>query len=295
MKKKAFKLVSITLLLSLLVSLAACGKKEGQTLKIGSKDFTENLIVSEIYALALENGGYTVERKFNIASSVVHTAIVAGDIELYPEYTGTGLLSILKHELVTDPQEVYDIVKSEYAKQFKIAWLDYSPANDGQGLVINSAIAEELGIKTISDLQKNANKIRFASQGEFDQREDGLPALEKLYGPFNFKSKAVFDNGLKYDVLSNGEADLAVAYTTEGQLVDPKFLVLQDDKQVWPPYNIAPVIRQEILDKDPKIAEVLNKISAGIDTQTITRLNAEVDVNKKEYEEVAKTFYDTIK
>jgi osmoprotectant transport system substrate-binding protein len=190
---------------------------------------------------------------------------------------------------------VYDIVKEEYQKQFNLTWLDYSAANDGQGLVINTAIAKELGIVTISDLQKNADKIRFASQGEFDQREDGLPALEQVYGPFNFKSKEVFDNALKYEVLSSDKADLAVAYTTEGALVDPKFTLLTDDKFVWPPYNIAPVGSSELLDAYPAIAEVLNKLSAKIDTATITKLNAEVDVNQREYEEVAKEFYDSIK
>ncbi len=296
MKKRVFSyIVAVVLVLATAFSAFACAPKPA-AVRIGSKDFTENLVLAELYALALEDNGFTVERKFNIASSVVHTALVNKEIDLYPEYTGTGLLSILKHELVTDPQEVYDIVKEEYRKQFQLTWLDYAQANDSQGLVIAAPIASELGITTISDLQKNADKIRFASQGEFDQREDGLPALEKVYGPFNFQSKEVFDNALKYEILENGQADLAVAYTTEGPLVDTsKFLVLQDDKFVWPPYNIAPVGSSELLEKNPKIAEVLNKLSAKIDNATIIGLNAEVDVNKREYEEVAKEYFDSIK
>ena len=296
MKKRVFSyFVAVVLVLATLFSAFACAPKSA-AVRIGSKDFTENLVLAELYALALEDNGFTVERKFNIASSVVHTALVNKEIDLYPEYTGTGLLSILKHELVTDPQEVYDIVKEEYRKQFQLTWLDYAQANDSQGLVIAAPIANELGITTISDLQKNADKIRFASQGEFDQREDGLLALEKVYGPFNFQSKEVFDNSLKYEILENGQADLAVAYTTEGPLVDTsKFLVLQDDKFVWPPYNIAPVGSSELLEKNPKIAEVLNKLSAKIDNATIIGLNAEVDVNKREYEEVAKEYFDSIK
>lgn len=312
MKKRIGKIVSAVLALVLVVSLAGCGNSDSQTpdtkqstdssqaegnkaVTIGSKDFTENLIVAELYALALENNGYTVKRNFNIASSVVHQAITSDEIDLYPEYTGTGLLSILKLPLITDPQKVYDTVKDEYSKQFKLAWLDYSPANDSQGLVINRAIAEKLGITTISDLQKNADKIRFASQGEFNEREDGLPALKAAYGPFNFKAIEVFDNSLKYDVLINNKADLAVAYTTEGPLVDKKYLVLEDDKRVWPPYNLAPVVRQAVLDKNPAIAEILNKVSAKIDTATITKLNAKVDVDKLEFEEVAKEYYNSIK
>lgn len=295
MKNLFKRLLTSALALVLILSMSAPSLAEQTApIVIGSKDFTENLLVAELYALALEKAGFTVERKFSIASSVVHQALVNHEIDLYPEYTGTGLLSILKLPLVTDPQAVYDTVKEAYKKQFDLVWLDYSAANDSQGLVINTAIAKELGIVTISDLQKNADKIRFASQGEFNEREDGLPALEKAYGPFNFKSVQVFDNALKYDVLSSDQADLAVAYTTEGALVDPKYTVLADDKQVWPPYNLAPVVRQDTLDKDPAIADALNAISAKIDTATITKLNAQVDVDKQEYEEVAKAFFDSI-
>ncbi|HVI40322.1 MAG TPA: glycine betaine ABC transporter substrate-binding protein, partial [Anaerovoracaceae bacterium] len=226
---------------------------------------------------------------------VVHTSIVNGDVDLYPEYTGTGLLSVLKLPLETDPQKVYDTVKEAYAKDFNLVWLDYAQANDGQGLVITTKASEEYGIKTISDLQKYADKLRFASQGEFDAREDGIPALEAKYGKFNWASSKVYDNALKYEVLANGEADVAPAYTTEGRLVDKTFTLLEDDKYVWPPYNIAPVVRKEVLDANPEIADILNVINAKIDTKTITELNAQVDVDKKEYEEVAKEFYDTIK
>lgn len=274
---------------------AADDSKKDTVIKIGSKDFTENLLLAEIYALALEDKGYKVERVFNLASAVVHTTLVSGDIDLYPEYTGTGLLSVLKLPMETDPQKVYDTVKAEYEKQFNLVWLDYAQANDGQGLVITTKAANEYGIKTISDLQKNADKLRFASQGEFDTREDGIPALTAKYGDFKWKSSKVYDNGLKYEVLKNNEADVAVAYTTEGQLVDSAYTLLEDDKYVWPPYNIAPVVRKDILESNPDIAEVLNTIDAKIDTKTITALNAKVDVDKQEYEEVAKEFYDSIK
>jgi len=304
MKKSILKRLSFLFVFVLVIaSFVGCSKKSEDasasnkktTIKIGSKDFTENLILAELYALALEENGYKVERVFNVASSVVHTTLVSGDIDLYPEYTGTGLLSILKLPLETDPQKVYDTVKTEYEKQFNLVWLDYAQANDGQGLVITTKASKQYGIKTISDLQKNADKLRFASQGEFDVRDDGIPALEAKYGEFNWASSKVYDNGLKYEVLSNDEADVAPAYTTEGRLVDVSFTLLEDDQYVWPPYNIAPVVRKEILDANPDIAEILNGIDAKIDTATITGLNARVDVDKKEYEEVAKEFYETIK
>lgn len=281
----------------LLVFVTGCGMKDSEkTIRIGSKDFTENLIIAELYALALEDAGFEVERKMNIAGSIIHTSITNDEIDLYPEYTGTGLLAILKLDLITDPVVVYETVKEEYAKQFNITWLDQSQANDSNGLVIRTDLAKELNIYTVSDLQKQAKQIRFASQGEFEYREDGIPGLEKVYGEFNFQSITLYDNGLKYKILESMEADVAPAYTTEGQLVNTDlYTLLEDDKNFWPPYYLAPIIRTEVLEENPDIAEVLNKISASLDTKTVTMLNAQVDVDQLEYEEVAKDFYDSIK
>ena len=278
-------------------SIAGCSKAgSGPAIRIGSKDFTESMVVSEIYALALENAGYKVERKFAIAGSVIHQAITNNEIDLYPEYTGTGLLSILQLPMETDPQKVYDTVKGEYEKQFQITWLDLTAGNDGQGLVMRSDAAQKYSIKTISDLQKHAADMRFCSQGEFDERADGIPALTATYGPFNWKSSKVYDNGLKYDVLKNDEADVTPAYTTEGALVQTDlFTLLEDDKQVWPPYNLVPIVRDDALKANPGIAGVLNKVGKKIDTPTLTKLNAEVDVDKREVSDVASEFFNSIK
>ncbi|MGG6313097.1 glycine betaine ABC transporter substrate-binding protein [Paenibacillus macerans] len=307
MKKN--KMSSMIAMLILILTVTACGSNNAtnsnassnadtassSTIRVGSKDFTENLIVAELYALALEDADFKVERVFNIAGSVIHTSLINNEIDMYPEYTGTGLLTILKKDLITDPEEVYKTVKEAYNQEFQVTWLDYSQANDGAGLVIRTDVSKKLGITTISDLQKYANELRFASQGEVDQREDGIPALEKVYGPLNWKSSKVYDNSLKYEVLSNNEADVAPAYTTEGRLVDTEqFTLLEDDKQVWPPYNLAPVVRNNVLDENPAIAEVINKVSQTLDTKTITELNAKVDVDKEEYEDVAKEYYDSI-
>ena len=266
-----------------LMAFAACGSKSadksGSAIRIGSKGFTENEIVAEVYALALEDAGLKVERTSDLGSSIIHQSLTTGDIDLYPEYTGTGLISVLKEEPRTSANEVYQEVKKAYEDKFKISWLDYSPANDGQGIVITKAASDQYGIKTISDLQA-----------------DGLPALTAKYGEFHWKSTNVYDNALKYQVLDQNQADAAPAYTTEGQLSDTsKYVLLEDDKQVWPPYNLAPVVRDEVLEKNPRIAEVLNKISPKITTENITRANAEVELKGKEYKDVAKELYESIK
>lgn len=293
------KLILLVMIMVVGVVATACDHgltRSGEVIKIGSKDFTENLIVSEIYALAMEDEGYNVERVFNISSSVIHDSIVAGEVDLYPEYTGTGLITVLGRNMETNPDEVYAKVKAEYERKYNITWLPYSKANDGQGLVIKTSVAEKYGIKTISDLQANAAKLRFASQGEFDYREDGIPALTKVYGEFNWLSSKVYDNALKYAVLDEDKADVAPAYTTEGQLVNKdKYTLLVDDKGVWPPYNLAPIVRGDVLDEHTELAELLIKISSTFTTDNITSLNAKVDVDKEEYEDVAKEYYNSIK
>ena len=281
---------------ALVLGLAGSVSAGEVTLRVGSKDFTENEIVAELYALALEDAGFDVERIMDVSSSVIHTSIVNDEIDLYPEYTGTGLISILQMDPLTNPEEVYQTVKDAYEEQFDLIWLDYAAANDGQGLFISKKASDEYGITNITQLQEHASELRFASQGEFDEREDGLPGLEKIYGPFEWKSSKVYDNGLKYQVVENDEADVSPAYTTEGRLSETdKFVLLEDDKQCWPPYNLAPVVRKDILEANPAIAEALNKVDATLDTATITALNARVDVDGEEYEDVAAEYWEEIR
>ena len=153
MRKIIRTAVAGTLAAGMIIGSAA-GVSAADKIRVGSKGFTENDIVAEVYVLALENAGYEVERIFSLASSVIHTSIINGELDLYPEYTGTGLITILGMDPITDPEEVYKTVKEEYEKQFGVTWLDYSQANDGQGLMIRTETAEKYGIRTISDMQK---------------------------------------------------------------------------------------------------------------------------------------------
>jgi osmoprotectant transport system substrate-binding protein len=296
-KKRPARAAFILAVFVFAAALVSCGggKAKETKVRVGSKNFTESLILAEIYALALEDAGIGVERNFDLASSVVHTALTGDSIDLYPEYTGTGLLVVLKLYLITDPDEVYRVVKEQYKERFNVVWLDYAQANDGQGIMVTKTVSDTYGIRTISDLQRNAREIRFASQGEFDERDDALPGLAKVYGPFTWKSSRVYDGALKIQVLKSGDADAAPAWTTEGYLADPFFVLLEDDKRAWPPYNIAPVVRQNVLDAHPQIAAALNAVNAKLDTPAITALNAKVDIDKREYQDVAKEFYLSLK
>ena len=292
--KKAKNIITLLVLVSLVLVGCTSGASS-DTIKIGSKDFTESLIVSEIYALALEENGYSVERVPNIASSVIPPAIENAEIDLYPEYTGTALLSIFNLPMDTDPDSVAETIRNAYEEGGELTTLEYAPANDSQGIAITTAASEKYGIDTISDLQANAESIRFASQGEFEEREDGLEGLEEVYGEFNFESITVYDNSLKYQVLSSDEADATPAYTTEGQLSNTDmYKVLEDDQNFWPPYNLVPIVRQDVLEANPDIETIINDINATLDTQTVVDLNASVDIDGRDYMEVAEEYYNSI-
>nr|WP_084676219.1 glycine betaine ABC transporter substrate-binding protein [Carnobacterium pleistocenium] len=278
-----------------LVLVGCSSTSSSEAIKIGSKDFTESLVVSEIYALALEDQDLEVERIPNIASSVIPQSIENGEVDLYPEYTGTSLLTIFELPLQTDPDAVAETIRESYEEDGILTTLDYAEANDSAGIAIKTSVSEEYGIKTISDLQENADQIRFASQGEFDQREDGLPGLAQVYGEFDFLSTTVYDNSLKYQVLNSDEADATPAYTTEGQLSNTEeFTILEDDKNFWPPYNLVPVVRQDILETYPEIETIINGINENLDTETVIELNAKVDIDGEDYQQVAQDYFDSL-
>lgn len=297
MNNKIKKLLALVLITTSIGVLGGCGNKGSNSkIVVGSKDFTESYLLSEIYALALEDNGFKVERKLKLGSSVVHNAIESGEIDMYPEYTGTGLTTILNQDPISDPQKVYDIVKKEYKEKYNIAWLEHSNVNDTEGVAITKNASDRLGgISTISDAWKHASDLKLAGNGEFMEREDALPLLKKVYGDTQFKGSSVVDHALSFQAALNGEADLIGVYTTEGSLDNDEFIVLKDDKQAFPPYYMTPIVRQQVLDANPKMEEVINKVTATFTDKNMIKLNARVDINKEEYEDVAEDYYNSIK
>ncbi|MFF2908651.1 glycine betaine ABC transporter substrate-binding protein [Paenibacillus sp. NPDC057934] len=292
MKKKKSSLLLLTLIIALMSIAAGCG--DGSSKKkvvVGSKNFTESLILGEMYALVLENAGIKVDRKLNLGGTLIaHEALKKGDIDVYPEYTGTALQNILNEKPLTDPKQVFDLVSDYYKKEFNLVWLAPSQANNTQAIAISRSASEKYGITTLSELQAKAGEINFAGVPEFEEREDGLLGMNRVYGDFKFKSLKLFDYGVKYRVVLNDEAQATMAFGTDGELLNPDLVVLKDDKHLWPPYNVAPVIRQETLDQDKEISSLLDAVSAKLDDATMQKLNGEVDINKQEYKDVAKQF-----
>ncbi len=282
------------LLATVILILSACGGGDGAgskpTIKVGSKDFTEQLIVSEMIAALLEDAGYKVERKLNLGgSAVAHQALVSGDIDTYAEYTGTGLTAILKLPVQNDPQQVYDTVKKEYENRFKATWLQPWGFNNTYAVAMTSERANEVGAKKVSDLSGKASQIRFGGTQEFLTRPDGLPGLQKKYD-FKFKEARGMDSGIMYQALDSGQVDAISAFATDGRIPALGLVTLEDDKKYFPPYFVAPVMRQDLLNKDPKIADALNKLAGKINDETMAGLNRQVDLEKKEAADVAKAF-----
>lgn len=261
------------------------------TIRVGSKDFTEQFIIGEMYALALEKAGFQVERKLNLGGTpVAQAALESNQIDLYPEYTGTGLLTILKLPSVADQKAAFEQVSQGYKEQYNLVWLEPAPMNNTQALAMTEAGSQQFGVTTISEMVAKANQLTMIGPPEFEAREDGLPGIKGKYGDFTLKEYKAVDPGLKYKGLVDGEADVAVAFGTDGEISAFNLVVLEDDQQLFPPYQVAPVARQETLDANPGIAEALNALAPKLTNETMQRLNYEVSGNQREPADVAKEF-----
>ncbi|MGB5961747.1 MAG: glycine betaine ABC transporter substrate-binding protein [Coleofasciculaceae cyanobacterium] len=286
-------LIAFLLAFLTMFSVVSCNSGSGAdgTIKVGSKDFTEQFILGEMYALVLENQGLKVQRKLNLGGTpVAQAALESGQIDLYPEYTGTGLLTILKLPANSNQKQVFETVSKAYQEKFKLVWLNPAPMNNSQALAMTEAGAKKYGIKTISDLAKKASQLVMIGPPEFEAREDGLPGLKKAYGNFKLKAYKGADPGLRYQAMIDGQVDVVVAFGTDGELSAFNLVVLEDDKKLFPPYQVAPVVRQEILDKNPKIKDALNALAPKLTNETMQRLNYEVSGKQREPAAVAKDF-----
>jgi osmoprotectant transport system substrate-binding protein len=286
----------LALLTATLVVACAGGGDTGDdaasaSIRVGSKDFTEQFILGEMYALVLEEAGFEVERKLNLGGTpVAHEGLLNDEIDVYPEYTGTGLLTILKLPASSDQQAVYTRVADAYAEQFGLVWLEPAPMNNTQALAMTQERATELGIATISDMAAQADELVMVGPPEFQAREDGLPGIQAAYGDFQLQEYKAVDPGLRYQALVEAEADVAVAFGTDGEISAFDLMVLEDDQQLFPPYQVAPVIRQDVLEANPGVADALNALAPLLTDETMQRLNYEVSGNQREPDEVAREF-----
>lgn len=273
------------------------GNGGGPTITVGSKNFTEQYILGNMYALALENAGFNVDEKLNLGSvQVADRALQSGQIDLYPEYTGTSLETVLDYKgdptSLDSPEATYQAAKKLYAQRDPAdTMLQPAPFNDGYGIFVRNPVAEKYNLNTLEDLAKASPNLIFVSFSEFQNRKDGYPNMKENYPAFDFeKIKIVNSIGLKYQGVLQGDGDVGIGFTTDGQLTSPELVVMQDPKKIWPFYYPAPVVRSDVLKKYPKVADVLNKVSSSLDVKTMQKLNGEVDLKHEDPEDVAREF-----
>ncbi len=260
-------------------------------IRVGSKDFTEQLILGELYAQLLEAQELPVERKFNLGGApIAHAGLVKGEIDLYPEYTGTALLTILKEPNNPNPQQVYTTVAQAYEQKHNLVWLNPAPMNNSQALVVTTATAKKYDLKTISDFARQASKFRMIGPPEFEAREDGLPGLKSVYGDFKLKAYLATDPGLRYQALTSDQADIVVGFATDGEISALDLVALEDDRGLFPPYQVAPVVRQPVLETYKAIKGTLNALAPKLTDETMRRLNYEVSGEGQEPQAVAERF-----
>jgi osmoprotectant transport system substrate-binding protein len=282
---------SLALLGAALVLPQCSGGAAAGAVRVGSKNFGENIIVAEVYAAALEAAKIPVERRMNLGSTqIAMAAMQRGDIDLYPEYTGTGLIDVLHMPPMSDAHKLYAAISSAYRTRYHLAWLAPSPANDSQGLAVTKAVAQRYGVHTLSQCAKAAPHLRLAAIPEFVTRADALPGLQKFYGGFKFANVRTYEIGLQYDALEHGDADVATAFTTDSQIDTGALVLLEDDRHFWPPYNIAPVARESALKAHSQIADVLDRIAPLLTDKALRRFNYAFNVQKAEPAEIAQRF-----
>ncbi len=266
------------------ISPSAMAANEGKPIVVGSKDFTESIILAEILAQILEKKGITVERKLELGGNIAHESLLSAQVDVYPEYTGTAYTAILKHTPITDPQAVYDQTRFEYADKFNLVVSPPLGFSNDFAILIRGEIARKSGLKTISNAVAVANSWQAGFGQDFMSRADGYPGFSRAYG-FNFaKQPREMDLSLTYRALASGELDIIAGNSTDGLIAALDLVQLEDDKKYFPPYQAVFIVRQ---DASRTLMPILEKLKNAITTDQMRHLNYEVDGKKRTPKEVA--------
>jgi osmoprotectant transport system substrate-binding protein len=279
----------ILLCLALFIS---CGPARENRIVIGSKNFTEQLVLGEIIAQQIENKTHLpVERRFYLAGTYIcQQAILGGRIDIYPEYTGTALTAVLKDQPETNPESVFNLVKTEYAQRFNLAVGAPFGFNDTFAMEIRGDDARRLGLKTISQAAAYTPHWQAGFGYEFMERPDGYKGLAATYNLHFAESPRIMDLGLLARALKGKQIDLAAGNTTDGLIPALDLFVLEDDKHYFPPYEAVPIIRQETLDRHPEVAQALAELAGKISDDDMRQLNYAVDGQHRDVKEVVREF-----
>ena len=257
---------------------------------VGSKDFSEQVILGEILAQAIEaETGLDVERRFDLGGNLAHEALIAGEIDIYPEYTGTALLAILRSKPLKDPREVYRVVADEYARSFDLIWSEPLGFNNTFAILVRGEDARRLNLKTVSDAARVSAQWRAGFGQDFMSRADGYPGFAKTYG-FHFQEIREMELALTYRALAEKQVDLIAGNSTDGLITRYGLAQLEDDRNYFPPYDAVPVARRALLEKHPRVRELLKRLGGTLTVDEMRKLNYAVDGEKRQPKDVAREF-----
>ena len=285
------KLIILGLFIVIFGAYFSLNSKKDKTINIATKPMTEGYILGQMLTELIEQD---TDLKVNITNGVgggtsnIHPAIVKGEFDLYPEYTGTSWEAVLKKEASYDESK-FDELQKEYKEKYNLEYVNLYGFNNTYGLAVNKDIAEKYNLKTYSDLAKVSNNLIFGAEYDFFEREDGYKELQKVYN-MNFKKQIDMDIGLKYQAMKDKKIDVMVIFTTDGQLAISDVLVLEDDKKMYPSYRAGTVVRSEILSEYPELKPVLEKLNNILDDKTMADLNYQVESEGKKPEDVAREY-----
>ena len=291
MKILRSKVVSATVI-ALALFLLSCSSSRSDRIVVGSKNFTESFLLGEIMAQAIEGRTHLkVDRRFYLAGTYIcQQAILAGRIDVYPEYTGTALTAILKQNAAGDKREVYQRVKTEYEHRFKLTLGPAFGFNDTFAMEIRGEDARRLNIRTLSQAAAFAPQWHAGFGYEFMERPDGYRGLAATYGLHFAEQPRIMDLGLLSRALQEHQIDFAGGNTTDGQILALGLFVLEDDRHYFPPYEAVPVVRQQTLQAHPEMSQVFADLAGKISDEEMQRMNYAVEGQHREATDVVHEF-----
>jgi len=273
-------------------AIGGCGRRGGETIIVGSKNFTEQIVLAELFAQQIEaHSAVRVERRLNLGGTYIcHDALVSGKIDLYPEYTGTALTAILKDPLRNDPSEVFRRVQEEYRARFHLEVMPALGFNNTFAMVVRGEDADKLRLRAISDIAPYAPKWRAGFGYEFMERPDGYRGWAAAYGLHFAGEPHILDLGLLYRALADKQVDLVAGNSTDGVIESLHMVALEDDRHYFPPYEAVPLVRSATLEKHPEVRGAIGALAGKISVDEMRRMNHAVDGDHRDPVDVVQEF-----
>jgi osmoprotectant transport system permease protein len=267
-----------------------CTQRRGDTIVIASKDFTEQDILGYIKQILInENTDLNTRLVNNLGSWIIYEAIKSGEVALYSEYCGTIYGNYFGYTETKSPEEIFAIARAGMKERYNILMLDKIGFNNTYTLSVRPDTAQRFNMRTISDLARVASQLTLGGTMEFVNREDGLLGLKRVYN-MAFRNEITIEGALRYTAISNDEVQVTDAFSTDGMLLRYELVVLEDDRDFFPPYHAAVLIRQDIAEKHPQLVEILNRLIGTLNDDSMRQLNYRVDVRQESPESVARSF-----